>query len=46
VLAEHGGIGHAENFAPVRLAGSFEVGRIAEVKLSAFDEGRLIGVAA
>jgi threonylcarbamoyladenosine tRNA methylthiotransferase MtaB len=46
VLAEHGGIGHAENFAPVRLAGSFEVGRIAEVKLSAFDEGQLIGVAA
>ncbi len=46
VLAERGGIGHAQNFAPVVLPAGVEVGRIVEVKLSAFEQGRLVGVPA
>jgi threonylcarbamoyladenosine tRNA methylthiotransferase MtaB len=42
VLAERGGTGHAENFAPVRLKDS-EVGTIQDVMISGIQDGMLIG---
>jgi threonylcarbamoyladenosine tRNA methylthiotransferase MtaB len=46
VLIERGnGIGHAENFAPVRVTGASEVGKIIEVTIAAEDQGTLIGEA-
>ncbi|HEY0044940.1 MAG TPA: tRNA (N(6)-L-threonylcarbamoyladenosine(37)-C(2))-methylthiotransferase MtaB [Allosphingosinicella sp.] len=44
VLAERGGTGHAENFAPVRLNNQ-EVGTIVDVMISGMDSGMLIGSA-
>jgi threonylcarbamoyladenosine tRNA methylthiotransferase MtaB len=44
VLAERGGTGHAENFAPVRLKDS-EVGTIQDVMISGIKDGMLIGEA-
>jgi threonylcarbamoyladenosine tRNA methylthiotransferase MtaB len=47
VLAERGGSGHAENFAPVRLPAGFgEVGEVVPVGITAVDGDRLVGVAA
>jgi threonylcarbamoyladenosine tRNA methylthiotransferase MtaB len=47
VLAERGGSGHAENFAPVRLpSGLGAVGEIVPVRIAAVDGDRLVGVAA
>jgi threonylcarbamoyladenosine tRNA methylthiotransferase MtaB len=46
VLIERGnGIGHAENFARVRVSGASEVGKIIEVTIAAEDQGTLIGEA-
>ena len=44
VLAERHGIGHAENFAPVRIAG--EVGKIVEVEIKSIENDILVGVPA
>jgi threonylcarbamoyladenosine tRNA methylthiotransferase MtaB len=46
VLVERGGIGHAENFAPVRVGAGFEVGRIVELNVTGVEDGALIGAAA
>ena len=47
VLAERGGGGHAENFAPVALPeGLRAVGEIVPVRIAAVDGDRLVGVAA
>ena len=47
VLAERGGSGHAENFAPVRLPdGLGAVGEIVPVRIAAVEGDRLVGVAA
>lgn len=46
VLVERNGSGHAENFAPVRLAGRAKVGHIAAVKITALENDILIGDAA
>ena len=43
VLAERGGIGHAECFAPVRLSAGGDVGRILEVEITGFDDDALVG---
>jgi threonylcarbamoyladenosine tRNA methylthiotransferase MtaB len=45
VLVEKDGAGHAENFAPVRVAGA-QVGGISEVRVTQVENGTLIGVAA
>jgi threonylcarbamoyladenosine tRNA methylthiotransferase MtaB len=45
VEREDGG-GHAENFAPVRVGGGFEVGRIVELHVTGVEDGALIGAAA
>jgi threonylcarbamoyladenosine tRNA methylthiotransferase MtaB len=44
VLVEKDGLGHAENFAPVKAAGA--MGEIAAVKIAGVEDGMLIGVAA
>jgi threonylcarbamoyladenosine tRNA methylthiotransferase MtaB len=44
VLIEKNGLGHAENFAPVRAAG--ETGKIVGVKIMGVENGVLIGAAA
>jgi threonylcarbamoyladenosine tRNA methylthiotransferase MtaB len=45
VLVERGGdFGHAENFAPVRVAGG-EVGRVKEVMIGGIRNGVLLGEA-
>jgi threonylcarbamoyladenosine tRNA methylthiotransferase MtaB len=47
VLVEReSGFGHAENFAPVRIADRFSVGRVADAKIIAVDADTLIGVPA
>jgi threonylcarbamoyladenosine tRNA methylthiotransferase MtaB len=47
VLIERpGDFGHAENFAPVRIAGRLEIGKIAEVRIAGLSDDALIGVAA
>lgn len=46
VLVEKDGLGHAENFAPVRVTGSHAAQRIAEVTITGRDGDRLAGVAA
>jgi threonylcarbamoyladenosine tRNA methylthiotransferase MtaB len=47
VLAERGGGGHAENFAPVRLPAGFgAVGEVVPVRITGVDGARLVGVAA
>jgi threonylcarbamoyladenosine tRNA methylthiotransferase MtaB len=47
VLAERGGGGHAENFAPVRLPeGLGAVGGVVPVRIAAVDGDQLVGVAA
>jgi threonylcarbamoyladenosine tRNA methylthiotransferase MtaB len=43
VLAETGGQGRTEHFAPVRLAGEAEPGRIVRVRLTGVADGRLLG---
>jgi threonylcarbamoyladenosine tRNA methylthiotransferase MtaB len=45
VLAERGGLGHTESFAPVRMQGQ-EIGRIVEVEIKTVEDGALIGVPA
>jgi threonylcarbamoyladenosine tRNA methylthiotransferase MtaB len=42
VLVERDGLGHAENFAPVRVSRS-EIGGIAEIVVTGVDDGTLIG---
>jgi threonylcarbamoyladenosine tRNA methylthiotransferase MtaB len=44
VLVEKDGLGHAENFAPVKAAGA--MCEIVEVKIAGVEDGMLIGVAA
>lgn len=46
VLAERDGTGHAENFAPVRLPAGMAQGETARLRITARDEGLLIGEAA
>jgi threonylcarbamoyladenosine tRNA methylthiotransferase MtaB len=45
VLAERGGHGHAENFAPVRIARpiSSDVGKILSFAVTGIEDGKLIG---
>jgi threonylcarbamoyladenosine tRNA methylthiotransferase MtaB len=43
VLAEKGGKGHSENFAPVRLPLGAEVGKIVDVNVTGFENSMLIG---
>jgi threonylcarbamoyladenosine tRNA methylthiotransferase MtaB len=46
VLVEKGGLGHAENFAPVRLGGVGDVGKITRMAITGVDNGVLTGEAA
>ena len=46
VLAERDGTGHAENFAPVRLPAGMAQGETARLRMSARQDGLLIGEAA
>jgi threonylcarbamoyladenosine tRNA methylthiotransferase MtaB len=46
VLAERGGGGHAENFAPVRMPSSGSAGKVIEVMVTSIEDEQLIGVAA
>jgi threonylcarbamoyladenosine tRNA methylthiotransferase MtaB len=45
VLVERGGSGHAENFAPVRLAGAQDARRVVEVQVTHIEDGSLVGAA-
>jgi threonylcarbamoyladenosine tRNA methylthiotransferase MtaB len=42
VLVEKGGFGHAENFAPVRVAAG-EAGSVVEARITSFDGANLVG---
>ena len=46
VLVEKGGLGHAENFAPVQLGGVGPVGKIAQMAITGVENGVLTGEAA
>ncbi len=46
VLAERDGTGHAENFAPVRLPTGMAQGEIARLRITAREDGLLVGKAA
>lgn len=46
VLVEKDGMGHSENFIPVRLEGEFEVGSLVNAQLSAISGDRMMAVAA
>ncbi|WP_324750141.1 tRNA (N(6)-L-threonylcarbamoyladenosine(37)-C(2))-methylthiotransferase MtaB [Sphingomonas sp. LY54] len=46
VLVERNGIGHAENFAPVRVAAGQDIGQIVPMKMIALNNDILIGEAA
>jgi threonylcarbamoyladenosine tRNA methylthiotransferase MtaB len=46
ILLEKDNFGHAENFAPVRLAGAGAVGGIVAVTITSVDNGMLVGVPA
>ena len=43
VLVERGGIGHAENFAAVRVGGEEWIGKVVQVQVTAMDGDMLVG---